>query len=263
MASDALVCTLSRSRRGVGAPGTRPGGECETGGQPDQNAEEDERPPTSTRICSRPECRRSYTAMGHHGAHGTCYASARKGGYLTYWVVLVRLFGKQQRLRCAAATEGYLGATSKRRRSLRREAPRNTTTNGGLSGARHVTRPPHGKHEQSDAAADGPGTSRRLALPGTSAGGGKDATSSEPTKRPPVLLLALEGTRDDGHVLTAESSIDELIPLPSKAGENGKTLGICLFESQVDVFESQGQREFGRIVVVPECARSCQRSRAT
>ena len=49
--------------RGVGPPGTRPGRKCETGRQADQNAEEDERPPTSTHICSRPECRRSYTTM--------------------------------------------------------------------------------------------------------------------------------------------------------------------------------------------------------
>ena len=54
----------------------------------------------------------------------------------------------------------------------------------------------------------------------------------------PGSHLYLESTRDDGHIFAAESLIEELIPLPSKAGENGKPLVICFFESEVDVFQS-------------------------
>ena len=40
-----------------------------------------------------------------------------------------------------------------------------------------------------------------------------------------------------------------MIPLSGQRGENGKTLLIGFFESKVDVFQSQCQRELGRIVV--------------
>ena len=98
--------------RGVGAPGTRPGRKCESGSQADQNTEEDERPPTSTRICSCPECRRSYPTWRRHSANGTRGVPARKGGYLT----LAGSGGTTVTAatdRCGAATVGYQGAYSR------------------------------------------------------------------------------------------------------------------------------------------------------
>ena len=53
----------------------------------------------------------------------------------------------------------------------------------------------------------------------------------------------------NGHVLAAQPLIDELLPLTSKRGQNGKSRRIGLFKSEMDVFKGQSQREFGRIVV--------------
>ena len=61
----------------------------------------------------------------------------------------------------------------------------------------------------------------------------------------------LKSTRDDRDVLAAESLIDELLPLSSKLSENCKTVLIGLFEGKVDVFQGQAQREFGRVIVLP------------